>query len=530
MRTYRPGLPVDEVMAGLRASIRRSDEANVHIVLWLSDVVERRLYRERACYSAQQFVREECGFSVSRTTQMLRLARMASELPAVRKALAGGTVSWTKLRALAPILTRENAARWVDVATRESRRSLERRIVRARERSRELVSVGSGKATQVRIPEGERAGLPTRAAAPGPANGPTKDAAGSKHGAVPPMDEVSGEAADAEATDAADVATAEAPDGTAGETTDAAVEAIDVPVTVALRLDPLAMARLEVLVDALRRQGHRGTRAELILSALEIAVEVGTRTGVRAEAKAGVRPEAPAGTRTGAPSPVHEGAARSRYQVVVAECPRCRARRVAASDRVLDPATANAVGCDHDRVDGAGPACGHPTRGPAPRARPGWAVLPGARVWSHHPARGSSPATTCPRWRERPRQPDHALPRMPSVPPRAGRRGAPRSSRRLAPGCESGTLRRGGFRPRTEVPSSRAKDGRGRCRSDGLTPIEAGPRRAPGRGVYVASSARTVRVSPRRQGHDEIPRTSVPGSRYSHPDHYPILIAGGSSA
>jgi len=319
MKHYRPGLPTEEVMAGLRDAIRRSDQASVHIVLWLSDVIERDLYRERGCLSPHQFVREKCGFSASRAAQVLRLARLSAEYPMVRDALASGRLGWTNLRVLAPILSRENVTRWVGIACGISRRELERRIATARSRSRDAVREAKGEPVQLRVTGGAKAG---------PIDSSDSRGGGGSEPSVPD----------------APGCTCSPPHRTAHEDhePDAPVsvpdlastgdETLTTPVTVTLRLDPLQMARLEVLIDQLRRRGHRGSREEVLLAALELAAEGPGKASTASSFRA----------------------PRSRYQIVVAECPGCREKRVAASDRPIDPATAAAVACDAERVDDRG--------------------------------------------------------------------------------------------------------------------------------------------------------------------------------
>jgi len=133
-----------------------------------------------------------------------------------------------------------------------------------------------------------------------------------------------------------------------------------VPVTLTLRLEPLQLARVEVLIDALRRHGHRGSREEVLLAALELAVDGVGRSDAATPASSGASGSGAGGSGAGAstsgePGP-HTSVSRqsSRYRIVVAECPSCRKRRIAASDRPLDAATSGAVACDAERVDERG--------------------------------------------------------------------------------------------------------------------------------------------------------------------------------
>lgn len=354
MRFYRPGLPTEQVMAGLRDAIHRSDQASVHVVLWLSEIIERDLHRERGCLSPHQFVRDRCGFSESRTTQVLRLARIAATMPVVRDALAAGRLGWTSLRVLAPVLTTSNAPRWVAIASRTSRRALERRIAAARERSRETVRVATGVPVQLRVPAmpgSQSSAEADRGDRDRIGGGPTDPHPGADVGST--TDPASGGCA--------------CSGGTLPVDDDAPPP---VPVTVTLRFEPVQLARLEALVDVLRRRGHRGSREEVFLAALELAVEGGEagrgeggegsedddggKGGDDAERGADETrgrnrcPETPRRATDGSRS------TRSRYQIVIAECPGCRRKRVAASDRPLDPVTSEAVACDADRVDERG--------------------------------------------------------------------------------------------------------------------------------------------------------------------------------
>ncbi len=97
----------------------------------------------------------------------------------------------------------------------------------------------------------------------------------------------------------------------------------DVPVTVALRFDPLDHARLEALLAALRRRRPRLAREALILEALAALLESATDTSTRVQSS---------------------GAG----QVVISRCPTCAAASVSTSagSRRLSAATLAAATCD----------------------------------------------------------------------------------------------------------------------------------------------------------------------------------------
>jgi hypothetical protein len=93
------------------------DEAHQCAVLWFGDLMHRHLYRELGYSSINQYASQKLGFSRSRAGDFIRLARRLQKLPAVRAAVAGGRIGYTKARAIVSVATPETEDRWLEVAS-----------------------------------------------------------------------------------------------------------------------------------------------------------------------------------------------------------------------------------------------------------------------------------------------------------------------------------------------------------------------------------------------------------------------------
>jgi len=102
------------------------------------------------------------------------------------------------------------------------------------------------------------------------------------------------------------------------------------PVRVGLEMSRLQFARFEALLEALRKQGRPGDRADLVLEGLSALVDSDAQAGGRDDRRRAIRPSAP-------PATIH-----------VHVCPEC-ARSVVQTGRgemALDETAAEQVACD----------------------------------------------------------------------------------------------------------------------------------------------------------------------------------------
>ena len=278
MAEYCPDLSARAVDERLKASLEALRVAEKNAVLWFAEVLQRKLYLELGYSSIQQYAELELGFKKARTSQFLRLSEALRELPELRESVARGDVSWTKAREVSGVATRKTESAWIAEARASTSRELERKVALTKERAR---AVRSGAGAQGELPAVE-AGLAVASLGKpvAGATGGTGTENGVRQGHEPGempgaengvrQDREPGEMPGAENGVRQD---GDTPDGsrTAASLTALAEE---VPCDLRHRLSPTQFARYEVLVEKLRKLGVKGSREELLLECLEIAIEV----------------------------------------------------------------------------------------------------------------------------------------------------------------------------------------------------------------------------------------------------------------
>lgn len=133
---FMPGLPAAQVDASLRQALGACDRARECAVLWFAEVRRRELYRTYGYASLELYAVHALGFSRNRTWQFKRLADEFDRLPALREAVAGGELGWTKARHIARVASPATAAAWVEKAKASGRRELEREVTAAQASAR----------------------------------------------------------------------------------------------------------------------------------------------------------------------------------------------------------------------------------------------------------------------------------------------------------------------------------------------------------------------------------------------------------
>ncbi|MBM4119245.1 hypothetical protein FJ251_16220 [bacterium] len=226
------------------------------------------------------------GFSRNKTFQFIHLAESLEHLPQLQDSLTRGELPWTKAREVVKVATSQTERQWIEEAQQLNSRALEARVKEARVSTRALLSEASG--------QGSLLGSPLPAAA-GAGLGSSAQAGrnpGRTTSATPPAPMV------AEAT-------------------------------LTLRLRPLELARLQSMLDRIRKAGaptaRHQTREELLvagLDALLASLEVPERSAT--ESAGGQLPRG-----NSAPS----------YQVVIYRCEVRGAARL-PDGRTLAPAVA----------------------------------------------------------------------------------------------------------------------------------------------------------------------------------------------
>lgn len=241
--------------------VRRAEQSAVTL---FARVWREQRYRELGHATIELYATEGLGLSAGKTQQFLRLARALASLPRMQAAVRTGRLSWTKARTVAAVATPRTEARWLQIAADTSSRELETAVRKSRARYRQ-------ERERLRTKRGQGALVLEPAPLLGrPATTPPPE---------PP-------------------------------------HPVEMPVNLGLRLEPTDHARFERLLEKLRKQGRRESRAELILAGLA-ALTDGMRT-----------------RETAAPP----------CQIVVYKCESCN--RTTAGGRIVDPAKAAALECD----------------------------------------------------------------------------------------------------------------------------------------------------------------------------------------
>ncbi len=120
--------PAREAHQALVAADRAADRARHCAVLWFGEILRRGLHRELGYGSMPQYAREALGFSASKTTDFMTLARKLDALPAVRAELAAGRIGYTKAREVVKVATARTDERWAEEARTRSRQDLAQRV------------------------------------------------------------------------------------------------------------------------------------------------------------------------------------------------------------------------------------------------------------------------------------------------------------------------------------------------------------------------------------------------------------------
>lgn len=120
--------PASDAHAALLAADRAADRARHCAVLWFGEILRRGLFRELGYGSMAQYAKVALGFSSSKTTDFMTLARKLEALPAVRASLAAGEIGYTKAREVVRVATARTDAQWAEAARVRSRADLVQRV------------------------------------------------------------------------------------------------------------------------------------------------------------------------------------------------------------------------------------------------------------------------------------------------------------------------------------------------------------------------------------------------------------------
>lgn len=303
--TFAAGLPARRVHGALKRSIDQLRRAEQNAVLFFAEILNRELYRELGYSSIHQYAAEGLGFSRGKTYQFIRLSEQLGRLPVIKRRVAAGEIPWTKARTIAGVATNESQEQWVAEAERSTNRELEEKVRRAR---REAMARAKADST----------GQLVLAAA------------------VAPTTQTSFQSEMAPSAEHAPSSEPRSPDWSRPQALSLADA--EAKITLRITLTPEQLARYEALVETLRKQGVQGSRADLVLEALDALASQARDKRGSGEA---MNDPASAGSSTRVQSESH-------YQIVVGKCPDCGRAQVKSTrgDLQLAPAALAAMECD----------------------------------------------------------------------------------------------------------------------------------------------------------------------------------------
>ena len=101
----------------------------------LASLDQSGVWRDAGFRGMHEFAVKKSGLDPADVSTLLWVGRKLLILPELAESLRDGRLTWSKVRALVPHVTRENAAEWIGKATRKTSNALEREIGRHRDAS-----------------------------------------------------------------------------------------------------------------------------------------------------------------------------------------------------------------------------------------------------------------------------------------------------------------------------------------------------------------------------------------------------------
>ena len=115
----------EDLLAAIRALIRKSGLIEAELLVHLGEIDERKLYLARSFPSMFAYCVAELGFSEDAAYNRIVVARAGRRLPALVEAVRSGRMHLAGVRLLVPYLTAENHADLLAKATGKSKRQIE---------------------------------------------------------------------------------------------------------------------------------------------------------------------------------------------------------------------------------------------------------------------------------------------------------------------------------------------------------------------------------------------------------------------
>jgi len=121
-----------EALVGNIGTLRQAEKSSLNR---FSTLYKERLYRELGYSSIHAYGRDALGFSDRKISAFIRMADAFEKLPATKRAVDEGELTWTKAREIVSVATPGNENSWLEEARNSSRRELEQKVKRSRPRS-----------------------------------------------------------------------------------------------------------------------------------------------------------------------------------------------------------------------------------------------------------------------------------------------------------------------------------------------------------------------------------------------------------
>ncbi len=118
--------------SALQQAVKTMAQAKHCAVIWFQEMVSRKLYKDLGYASIYLYAEQELGFSTSKTTNFMKLARSLDDLPQLKKELVNGDIGYTKACEVIKVASQENVDQWLDEARKTPRRELAKKVARAR--------------------------------------------------------------------------------------------------------------------------------------------------------------------------------------------------------------------------------------------------------------------------------------------------------------------------------------------------------------------------------------------------------------
>ena len=125
------GLGVEQVDRRLKGAVRAGDRSQRVAAFYLAEVEERGLYQAFGCPSVVAYAVRELGMRRRTVRELLTAGRRLGELVGLDRAFERGEVSWSRVRKLCRVATKETEGAWLDYAQRVTQDRLDGVVRRA---------------------------------------------------------------------------------------------------------------------------------------------------------------------------------------------------------------------------------------------------------------------------------------------------------------------------------------------------------------------------------------------------------------